>query len=167
VVFLERKVRTSEMLTKRRTEVGLEGLMRLGTRPANAEWAGDWFRQRVDARRLAPTCQIAYRRTARFLETARGPIRLTCDREIAVRPATGLAFLPPGGTPVLEQHVVLEMKFCGDTPSMFRDLAARLGLVPVAVSKYRLSLEALGRAGEGPDSVGSARPAARVDTVDA
>jgi len=166
LVFLERKVRTKDMLTKRRTTVGLDGLVHLRSAERDPRWSGYWFQQRLDVRRLRPTCQVAYRRIARVGLTAHGPMRLTFDREIVARRADGLAFLPDGGVHVLETQVVLEMKFRIEPPAVFRQLTEEFGLEPRPVSKYRLSLETLDRADA---SHPSARTASvdKVDVIDA
>src|SRR5438034_9257737 len=52
VAFLERKLKTRGLLTKRRSIVELEELGRLGDGEPDPDWAGHWYHQRLLARRL-------------------------------------------------------------------------------------------------------------------
>jgi len=143
VVFLERKMRTSSMLIKRRTAVSIEGLRHLDETP-NPEWQGFWFHQRMLARRLKPVCQVSYHRTARLGTTAYGPMRLTIDDAIVGRYVSGLAFEPPTGVAVFEGQCVLELKFRAEMPVLFRHLIEEFALTAASVSKYRGAMLALG-----------------------
>jgi len=82
VACLERKLKTRGLLAKRRSPVELEELPRLNNGDPEPGWAGQWFHQRLQARRLDPVCRIQYRRTARVAMTRNGPIRLTLDDAI-------------------------------------------------------------------------------------
>lgn len=168
VAFLERKLRTKDVLTKRRTPVDLDLLRRLAAANGDpASWSGLWFQQRVEARRLQPICQITYQRAARVVTTFDGPARLTVDRAVVARPARAAEFLPESGegTAVLNGDAIVEIKFLGQPPAMFRELVETFGLEPFTISKYRLSIEALARAGHSP----ATRPAAAKasDVIDA
>jgi hypothetical protein len=66
--FVERKLRTGCVLAKRRTMVPLAELAGLQA-PRAGDWAARWFSDRVRARQLTPTCQVAYLRTARTMAT--------------------------------------------------------------------------------------------------
>jgi hypothetical protein len=149
VAFLERKLRTKGVLTKRRTPVQLEMLQRLASDDGTRSWSGYWFQQRVETRRLRPTCQITYQRVARLVTTLDGPARLTVDRRVVARPARTGQFVPEesDGTGVLNSDAIVELKFLGQPPAMFRELVELFAIEPSAISKYRLSIEALARAG--------------------
>src|SRR6187549_2521465 len=126
VVFLERKLRTSTMLSKRRTTVRLEDLAELaGPGPG---WVGHWFRQRIEARKLAPVSQVSYHRHARVGAGPYGAMRLTFDDKVRVQPCFGLQFDPPAGIPVLETHTIIEMKYRAALPAVFRHLIEEFGL---------------------------------------
>ena len=84
--------------------------------------------------------------------TDHGPVRLTCDRNMRAHRAAGLAFVTGDGTRVLDDQLILEMKYRIELPGMFKHLVERFALEPLKVSKYRLSLEALGRTGHGEKS---------------
>jgi VTC domain len=147
VAFLERKLRTKNVLTKRRTAVPLEALGQLSAQTPDPVWAGLWFQHRIEARRLAPTCQITYQRVARIVTTFDGPARLTVDRDVVARQVRAAEFLPDdgGATVVLNGDAIVEIKFLGHPPALFRELVETFALEPFAISKYRLSVEALGR----------------------
>jgi hypothetical protein len=146
VVFLERKLRTSHMLTKRRTTVPIDDLTCLAEHRLDPAWAGYWFSQRIEARRLSPVCQVAYHRHARVGIGPYGPLRLTFDDQIVAQPAVGFSFQPHGGIAVLQTHSIIEMKYRVDMPAVLRQLVEKFALEPASVSKYRLSIEALRRA---------------------
>jgi hypothetical protein len=152
VVFLERKLRTRAVLTKRRTPVELEVLDRLASGTTEPGWSGRWFQDRIETRRLRPMCQIRYHRVARLVTTFDGPARLTVDRSVEARPARAGVFVPEGGkgTPVLNGDAIVELKFLGSPPAMFRELVETFALESFTISKYRLSIEALARAGHVP-----------------
>jgi hypothetical protein len=74
-VFLERKMRTRRVLSKRRTSMHYRELSRLAGNYVDREWAGAWFQERLRVRRFSPVIQISYHRTARIFETEMGTIR--------------------------------------------------------------------------------------------
>ena len=142
-VFLERKVRKADRVSKRRTTVGIEELTRLnGSGPAPG-WSGNWFRRRLQLRRLGPVCQVAYRRNARVASNEDGPIRLTTDRDIRVSRTNDLAFIKGEGAPIVESAVLLEVKFRVAMPPVFRQLVEEFRLEASRISKYRLGISAL------------------------
>jgi hypothetical protein len=160
VVFVERKMRTSSMLIKRRTVVSIEGLRHLDEAP-DREWPGFWFHQRMIARRLKPVCQVSYHRTARLGMTPYGPMRLTIDDGIVGRHVSALAFEPPTGAAVFEGQCVLELKFRAQMPVLFRHLIEEFALTPAPVSKYRGAMLALGSgAAAVAERASEARPSA-------
>jgi len=143
VAFLERKLRTATLLSKRRTVVSLGELERLSEPVRDPAWPGFWFAERLAARRLSPVCQVAYHRHARVGSGPFGPMRLTFDNQIRAQPSATIGFAPPQSIPVLEAGTIVEMKFCMSMPPLFKELIATFGISPTAISKYRLSLEAL------------------------
>lgn len=152
LAFLERKLRTRNVLTKRRTPVTLDSLARLAREVDAEAWPGRWFEERIRARHLRPTCQISYDRAARLVTTLDGPARLTVDHNVVARPARAGDFVPEDarGTAVLSGDAIVELKFLGQPPAMFRELVESFALEPATISKYRLSIEALARAGDAP-----------------
>jgi len=143
-IFLERKLKTSGRVGKKRTQVALRDLPRIGQPEPDPEWSGYWYHRRILARRLQPVCQISYTRTARIAATPKGSIRLTLDDGIAVVPVEVLAFEPASQSiPVSTGGVILELKY-RDKPALFQQLIERFKLVPHAASKYRAACETLG-----------------------
>ena len=145
IVFLERKLKTGGLVTKRRAAVEVQELARLADAEADPGWPGFWFHQRLLARRLRPICQITYRRTARVSITNYGPIRLTLDHDVRTLPIKGLSFEnATPGTPLSHEQVILEMKYRVRMPAAFKELVERFALNAKRVSKYRLAVVALG-----------------------
>ncbi|MCC7044586.1 MAG: polyphosphate polymerase domain-containing protein [Acidobacteria bacterium] len=137
--FLERKLRTSDLLSKRRTAIAVAGLPDLFSAAGSGE-PYRWFVDRVAARRLSPVCQVSYRRHALVGLGPYGPMRLTFDDAIKAQPNLTTLFAPDGGAPVATGQVIIEMKFCVETPAVLKHLVEEFGLSPSPISKYRLSL---------------------------
>jgi hypothetical protein len=142
--FLERKLSKPGFVAKRRTLVSTAALDRLLMPAGDHQWDGEWFRRRLQARRLRPVCQISYLRTARVMMSDAGPVRLTLDEDVRALPAESVRFSRDAGIPVFEQQLVLELKYTGLMPPLFRQLVQTFELVPRSTSKYRLGVAALG-----------------------
>lgn len=142
VVFLERKLRRATRLTKRRTVVPLHALTHLENH--GGVWPGAWFEQRLLVRGLLPVCQISYQRLARVAMRDNGPIRVTLDDNIRALPQTHLAFGGHDAVAVRPHKMVLELKFRGTAPAIFKQLVEEFALTPARVSKYRMTVGALG-----------------------
>lgn len=146
LAFLERKLKTRGLLTKRRSIVRLHELERLETSESERAWAGHWYHQRLRARRLRPVCEITYRRLARVAMTDHGPIRLTLDDGIRAQGAHGLNFngVLRDGASISPDRVILELKFRREMPAPFETLVKDFQLKPEPFSKYRRAAVALG-----------------------
>jgi hypothetical protein len=143
--FLERKLKTRGLVSKRRSIVSISELDRLAQARPDRTWAGYWYQQRLEARRLKPVCEITYRRTARVSMTHTGPIRLTLDEQI--RAQTTNHFVYNGvneGIRLSEDRVILELKYRMDMPAEFKVLLEQFRLMSQPMSKYRLAAVALG-----------------------
>ncbi len=148
-VFLERKLKTRGMVSKRRVSVDTGELGRLHEGEADADWTGFWYHQRLLARQLRPICQIGYQRVAKVTMTQFGAIRLTFDRAIRTVPLSSVAFNDQApGTLLSEDSVIVEFKFRMDMPLLFKELVEKFALTPKRISKYRLAVVALGLVGE-------------------
>ena len=156
-VFLERKLKTRGMVTKRRAAVPIEELVRLQDGEPDGDWPGFWYYQRLQARRLRPICQIAYQRIARVAMTQNGPIRLTVDRCIRAVPLVSVAFNEASpGMPVFDDQVIIELKFRLGMPVLFKELVERFALNQKRISKYRMAAVALGLvAADKPEPIAS------------
>lgn len=142
VVFLERKLRTSEVLSKRRTGIRLVDLPRVAGADALDRSPARWFAERLRTRRLAPVCQVSYRRTARVGLTDYGPIRLTVDDDLMGAATTEMDFDTDTEARPLAAQTIVELKFRAAMPAVFRRLVEDFGLEPARISKYRLGMEA-------------------------
>ncbi len=146
-VFLERKMKTRGIVGKKRVRVPDEDLAKLLVTDVDPNWIGCWFHRRLMVRDLRPRCQISYERVARVGSSTTGPIRLTLDRNVRAHKLDQLGFVvPDGGTSLLDGDAILELKYQESLPAPFKQLADHLGVKSGAVSKYRLSIEAMGMA---------------------
>ena len=143
VLFLERKLRRPGLLIKRRSRDDEAALARLDSRQRHPDWDGDWFHRRLLARALGPVCQVAYHRVAR---TAGGDstVRMTLDSQQRAAPAARPEFSVDRGVQVLDGRSVLELKYRGQLPAVFRRLVERFALTADPASKYRFAMIALG-----------------------
>ena len=142
-VVLERKLRRPGTLIKRRTQVSVDALARLDCLESDEHWPGEWFQRRVFMRGLEPVCQLTYRRTARMITTHDGTVRLTLDASIQGAAVSQVQFTAHPGTDVLLDRLILEMKFRGPLPTVFKRLIEEFCLNPLSVSKYRLGMGTL------------------------
>ena len=114
--------------------------MRLLQDPETApDWTGRWFHKRLWAHRLQPICQVSYERAAYVAGDLKDPLRLTLDRQLSCVPATEWA-VPSfhRGLDLLPGQRILELKYRGLLPALFKRAIRDLSLGPAAVSKYRL-----------------------------
>lgn len=150
LVFLERKTKRSQQVRKRRVGVPQAELGWLDGAAA-PDWPGLWFARRLELRGLRPVCRITYERTAYVGSGPGGPVRVTFDRGARGREAAGPNPEPfAGGPALLDDEVILEFKFLGALPALFKDAIEGLRLTPRAGSKYRRCVDALGLAGRSP-----------------
>ena len=155
-IFLERKLKTRGLVGKRRSRIAVDEIGHLADSDPNKDWIGYWFHRRLLGRALEPICQIAYQRVARVGLTDDGPIRFTVDRQIISSLHTGLYFDDSGaGTTFLAGQSILELKYRKTMPAVYQKLIQELGLVPAAVSKYRLTIQSF-----LPDEAAKAKAAA-------
>ena len=143
MVFLERKLRTPNVLIKRRTPVALSELPWLAGAGAHRDWTGWWFWRRIEARSLWVACRLRYKRMARLCPPSDGVARLTLDDHATVLPAYHLQFDGGDGIGILADQSILELKYRGGLPAAFRRLVERFRLQPTTASKYRLGMAVL------------------------
>jgi hypothetical protein len=141
IVFLERKLRTADVLSKRRTCLEIAELGRLHV-ALDSKWPGLWFHERLLMRRLVPRCQVSYSRTARVGTTDCGAIRLTLDDDLSAGVADAARFENIDRAAILGDKTIVEMKFTTTMPAAFKRLVEQFALESVRVSKYRLGIEA-------------------------
>ncbi len=144
-IFLERKLRTSGMLTKRRSTVSVGDLEKLAPTETNGAWSGSWYHRRLLLRRLQPVCQIGYHRTARVLMSPTGPVRLTVDDQVRAAPVKQIYFRHGHETTLLlHDQTIIELKYRIEVPPVFKLLVEEFSLAPAKISKYRLAARELG-----------------------
>jgi len=144
LAFLERKLRRPGLLVKWRTSLAPGALDLLATGGLASGAPGHWFQRRMACRQLAPSCVVTYRRLARLGTAESAPVRLTLDDDLRASSATGFGMTPAGPEgPVLRGRHILELKYRGRLPALFRRLVQDLALTPGGISKYRLAIAML------------------------
>ena len=149
LVWCELKRKRKGLVRKRRVSVEEAELALRLTSMNEADWEGDWFRSQLDRQCLRPVCQVTYQRFARMKATDEGPVRLTIDSRLTARlahewqvPSSPLDEVSqPGGIPLLKEQRILELKFRGAMPVLFRRLVEEQRLQVTSFSKYRTSVE--------------------------
>jgi hypothetical protein len=142
--FLERKLKTHDLVSKRRSIIPCAELSKLETEETRKGWAGHWFHRRILARELAPVCQVMYTRTALVHSNGHGPIRMTLDVGVRAIVSQELAFHDLGGEPLLTgSNGILELKFYRSRPAVFDELIEKFALIAQPISKYRIAVGAL------------------------
>ena len=71
-------------------------------------------------------------------------MRMTLDYALTASKADAFALDGVGPTPLLTGHMILELKYRGVMPAVFRELADTFALRQGRSSKYRLAADALG-----------------------
>lgn len=145
VVFLERKMKRSGRVRKRRVVIDPEDLGMLSLEANGTPWGGSWFHHRVSLRRLRPVVMMNYRRVARLGNDDGQTFRVTLDRELRAQPLSGYA-VPRAiaGEDLLGGGAILEVKFAEALPSGAKALVESLRLEAAGFSKYRTGLVACG-----------------------
>src|SRR3954469_2730541 len=143
-LFFERKLKTRDLVSKRRSIVAASDLPRLASPEPKRGWAGHWFHRRILARDLKVVCQVAYTRTALVHSNGQGPIRLTLDEHVRALETKELAFqILPHTFAVTDGSAILELKYYQSFPTVFQELAAEFSLSAQPISKYRISVATL------------------------
>lgn len=147
-IFLEQKRKSAGRVAKRRVQVEEAELTRLCETPTeDLTWIGAWFHRRISVRRLQPSCLVSYQRQAFFGQNLEGPLRLTLDRNVRAAAARRWNVDEVlDGLPMMNDHVLLELKFRRHLPGLFKGLMQDFSLNHMPLSKYRLAVESLGLA---------------------
>ena len=151
-IYLERKTRRGDRVSKRRCDVPAFELSQLTCPAADASpgddaaiWHGVWFRERVVAYPLQPSCRLTYDRCAFVKGSEEGPMRLTLDRHIRGHATDAWDLTPVDeGHAILPGEVICEFKFRQSMPGLFKELIQLLKLEAGSVSKYRRMMTAAG-----------------------
>ncbi|MCC7377178.1 MAG: polyphosphate polymerase domain-containing protein [Verrucomicrobiales bacterium] len=144
-VFLERKLKRTGVVRKRRVPVEAGDLGSLNTEANGKVWAGAWFHHRLALRGLRPVVRMSYGRVARFGDGPEGRFRVTLDRDLrAERLECVQAPEPFEAKDLLEGAALLEVKFKSSLPAQVKEMLERTGLSAGPFSKYRLGIKACG-----------------------
>jgi hypothetical protein len=158
-VYLERKLKTRGLVTKRRSLVPVGEVPRLAGPKAEPGWLGFWYHQRLLLRRMRPICRIGYHRTARETMSEYGPTRLTFDYDLRALPVDRLAYEDSQpGTLISDGQVIIELKYRAVIPALFKEMVEKFELNPRRVSKYRLAVIALGLVDEAVSEAAQVTP---------
>jgi VTC domain len=151
-VFVERKMRTSSLVSKRRVAIDLEEVTHIAD-AGRGQWSGSWFQRRLKARHLNPVCSISYLRTAMVGRQPDGTlVRLTLDKALCAGRVDSFTLGDPTqGQPIGAGQEILELKYLGEMPAVFKDLLAAFPLCRTPMSKYRTAAAALGLAAKQND----------------
>jgi hypothetical protein len=143
-LFFERKLKTRDLVSKRRSIVDIRELPRLGSLEPRKGWAGHWFHRRILARDLELVCQVSYSRTALLHSNGDGPMRLTLDEDVRAAQSHELVFRNlPHSHALTAGSAILELKYYHTPPAVFQELIAEFSLAAQPISKYRMSVAAL------------------------
>jgi VTC domain-containing protein len=82
-------------------------------------------------------------------DTPEGPVRMTLDAEVIASPTTLVTLDVGPCRPLVEGLMILEVKYSGVFPRVFKDLVDEFHLTPRPASKYRFAVQTLGLAGAG------------------
>ena len=142
-VWFEQKRKRHGLVRKKRVGVNDVDITRRLVQTPDADWDGHWYRHRIEERLLKPVCQITYERVA-FVKSISGtPARLTIDSKLVAAPTTDwiVPQAPLDGEFLLNEKRILELKFRGAMPVLFRELVERHRLQVTSFSKYRTAVE--------------------------
>lgn len=143
-IFLERKLKTRDLVSKWRSGIACADLARLELPDPRKGWAGHWFHRRLIACGLAPVCQVAYTRTALVHPNNCGPIRMTLDVGVRAAATRSLFFRDLSDEPTLAvDTAILELKCFHELPRVFAELIDRFSLAAQPISKYRMAIGSL------------------------
>jgi hypothetical protein len=145
MTFLERKLKTRGLVSKRRSLVPVTDLERLNLARPDPTWTGAWYHERLLLRRLRPICQISYDRMARVGLGPTGLIRLTVDENLRAWPLGSLLFAESDpALAMLSDQAIIELKYREPLPPLFKELVEQFALKAQPLSKYRLAVRSLG-----------------------
>jgi hypothetical protein len=155
---LEQKSKMLSQLSKRRLEFDLQCMSQIDRALASdtfvTEDEDNWFLSDVSQRSLTPACMVRYERLAFFLETQHNSLRLTIDSNLssaacystqfADQPWQSANFEPFSKFDplqfILQDQLILELKFLDSIPSLFKRLLAEFQIEPIKFSKYRTAM---------------------------
>lgn len=146
-LWVETKRKKKMVVRKNRTSL-FESDFAAGRRVQQADpRCDDWFIERLASRGLVPAVRLAYRRFARTTTRNGRNMRLTIDREMYASSVDGWSVPTTTQFRQLERtpfgaHEILELKFSGNMPVLFKQLLQTFALPAAGFSKYRTAMNA-------------------------
>lgn len=149
MLWVETKRKKKMVVRKNRTTLFESDFAPQRTPTADDPRCDDWFVERLASRNLQPAVRLAYRRFARTSTINNQNIRLTIDSHMVAAPVDRWSVpktspfhrcqLMPFGL-----HQVLELKFTGVMPVLFKQLLQTFTIPASGFSKYRAAMNAIG-----------------------
>lgn len=158
-VFLERKSKVRGELIKQRITTDIATLPEIDLAIAKPiHEIDDWFVQEIKNHQLKPVCVVQYFRQAFYSEQVSDvePLRLTLDYQLCSKACRTKQFsdqawhsaesslelqMDPLGFIVGDQ-IILELKFAGSMPALFKKWMIELDITPRRFSKFRTTMQA-------------------------
>jgi hypothetical protein len=158
-VFFEIKRKNNMVISKTRHAAPVSDVENIigenAQRDGNTDTALSAFLYHMDALSLSPSALIRYDRTA-FVDPSGGSVRVTFDTSLRTkaRPTITELYSTDDIRDVMEDQLILEVKFENDMPQWLEDVMDRLALQRTSVSKYANCIECLGlHAGVGGNGI--------------
>lgn len=147
-LWLETKRKKKMVVRKNRTALHESDFAPQRQLDPNDVRCDDWFVQRIAKRQLQPAAQIVYRRFARTSMLNGQALRLTIDSSMFASAVTGWRVprsSPMGTKPQMAfgDCEILELKFNGPMPHLFKMLLQEFTLPMSGFSKYRTAMQTL------------------------
>jgi hypothetical protein len=157
-LFLERKSKLNAELEKKRIVADMGCLSKIDEHidkdPIDSV---DWFVSDVQRLRLRPACVVQYQRRAYYIDSDLEPLRMTLDFDLSSKDCLSNRFSEiewsdgidglksaryrPGPLQfVIGDQVIMELKFFGSLPSLFKLWMIELEIAPIRFSKYRTAM---------------------------
>lgn len=156
-LWLETKRKKQMVVSKNRTSVRETEYLSRCLHGSTNDWCGNWFFDRITERMLLPQVQIGYRRFARVSTLDGESLRLTIDSQMKARSAQGWklseSFVNVADAISFADCEILELKFHGSMPWLFKELLRTFSISPTGFSKYRTAMANLGLATQNGEPV--------------
>ncbi len=146
-LWLETKKKNKQsVVTKRRSALPTSQWLKQLQQPDQLQaWDGQWFMDSIRERELRPAVNVHYRRFARMLKDGPQAMRLTIDSRL--EGSLPLSDGNIGERPTNEKRSlgsleILELKFHGVMPDLFKALLQEFPLQAAGFSKFRSAVDA-------------------------
>ena len=145
-LWLETKRKKKMVVRKNRTAVFESDYLPRAAGSSTDAWCGNWFLERIAQRGLQPAIQIAYRRFARVATLKGESMRLTIDHDMRASTIRDWQVNHAATNHMSEMPFgdceILELKFHGSMPWLFKQLLKTFAIPATGFSKYRTAVAA-------------------------